>query len=214
MGFLFNMFLLFLNPFILLYKHIIIASKLCLYNFDPIFEASQKEITLKNYKKNLPVFRKKRADFAEQNYHSHFLIHVVVFVVLFADSVRILAKYDFDYLHRRMPKLITHLIYPEKYWVQGDIQVLYCAVGFFLAGLVIWRRPWLADQFCMYLIRNGTENDSAAVSLIVNGKGIGQKLYLSFHCCTPFLNHFLLFLLLLLLLLLLNQSGIPKTPLG
>ncbi len=174
MAFLLNMFSIMWNPFKLVYKHFIIATNLCLYNFDPIFEVSSKEITLQNYKSTLAEFRKERAYKAEQQYHKYFLIHITVFLILFADFVRLLAKYDFDYLHGRMPELITHMIYPEKYWVQGDILVLYCAVGFFLTGLVVWRRPWLADQFCTYLISSGNgkaKGGDAAFRLIVNGKG-------------------------------------------
>ena len=91
-----------------------------------------------------------------------------------------------------MPELITHLIYPEKYWLHGDFKVLYCAVGFFLAGLVIWRRPWLDDRFCMYLVRKGGKDNASASAcrLIVNGKGIGTQTLLLFLYTAPVFNHF------------------------
>src|SRR5699024_9866588 len=100
---------------ILLFQFIITASKLCLYNFDPIFDAPEC-ITLRNYKTTLPEYRRERADYAEVHYHKYFAIHVFVGIIVLLDSVRILAEHDSDYFNNRMPHLMTHLMYPEEYW--------------------------------------------------------------------------------------------------
>ena len=104
-------------------KVLVTSTKLALFNFDPILDAP-KWITPSNYQIHLPAYRKQRAAHAESKLHQYFVIHVAVSVIFFLDSFVILAKYDFRYFHERMPELLTHQMYPEEYWQQGDMLML------------------------------------------------------------------------------------------
>ena len=121
-------------------KHFKISLKLCLNNFDTIYDAPS-SITIQNYQHELPRYRFERANYVETHYHKYFALHVITILYLFIDSLIILQSYNFDYFNNRMPELITHLMQPEKYWSQMDMLVLFNASGVLLAGLVLnWKK--------------------------------------------------------------------------
>ena len=143
-------------------------TELSLYSFDPIYDAP-KYIDSSNYRRELPAYRRERFVNAEAKIHKYMSIHVWLVVIILGDMVRIWSKYNFDFAHERMPELLTHKMYPEAYWNQGDMIILCANLGVLFTGLSCSLREWLDDKYCMYFVQSP---DKRGRILIVNGKGI------------------------------------------
>lgn len=158
--------LLFTPPYLavhFLYMNI----RLCCLNFDPIYDAPS-GITCVNYRSKLPAYRRERAKIAEKTLHRYFTLHVGVFLLIFLDTMVILATNGFNYSGHQLPELFTHRMFPDYYVTQGDQYILSATVGFGGIALVLWRRPWLEDRYAMYFVYGPKRGER---HLIVDGKG-------------------------------------------
>src|SRR5699024_4196576 len=121
-------------------------------------------------------YRKIRIESANST-HKYFILPILLMVCWIVDSALVLAREHFDYANNSLPDLLTHKIYPEKFWKESDI----IATTIILFDLIIYIKltlnPWIEDRYFMYFI--GKPN-CANFQLFVNNQG-NSNIFFNFN---------------------------------
>ena len=126
----------------LIYAHIETA-----YNvFDTINRFKNGTIT------GLWHYRKALQHYNEQVKHRYFILPIILMIYWITDTVYQLWTVDFDYFGQPLEYMLSHQIYPRKFWLESDIIANTIVTTSIFVYFGLYLRPFIPTSFSMFIV--------------------------------------------------------------